>query len=720
MKALMKKELRSYLYSVTGALFVAANLLFMGLYFSGYNLNAGYPSVNYTINSAITIFLFITPLLTMRIIAQEQALKTDQLLYTSPMPIMKIVMGKYLALLTIFIIPVIAAGVYPLILSLFGKVNYGESYVAILAYFLFGAACIAIGLFISSLTENQIIAAVLTFAALFITFLMSAVTSLISREGNLLTRILSLFDMAKRLDNFMNGILDIRAVVYYLTVVVIAIFLTYENIQRRRFSVSSKTVRLSAYSLTAVVIAFALAVGVNYLVLRLPDNYMQFDLTHNKMYSMSREAGEYLQGLDKDVTIYSTLEKDSMDTPVVKTLDQFEDCSKHIRVEYMDITKNPQFASKYTDETLSPGDLLVVGEDEAKAVSSESMFVTEMDYQTFSETVTGIDIEGQIISAISYVNDNNKIKMKTVQGHGEFTMSELGQLDKALKKLNMEIEEISLLSTEKIDDCDILLIAAPMTDYTKEDCEKVSEYLENGGKAVILTGYSEEGEEFTNFYGILEKYGVSLSSGLIIDPDANSYYGSNPLYLLPQVQNTPASKTAYSQGRYVFMPYSQAIYVEGDDRTGSEEDKEDTDEGESQTLANTEDILVTSSASFIREDMDQNADLTKKDGDESGPFRVGAYITSADTKIALFSSALAFSDDAYQVVGDANVSLVLDAARDMSPVATGPSIPVKNYKMDYITVPVAFVILYSLVFTVLLPVIILVLGIVLWARRRKR
>src|SRR5574344_1695234 len=102
MIAVMKKELRSYLYSVTGCIFVAANLLFLGIYFTAFNLSGGYPSISYAINSAIFIFLIITPILTMRIMAEEQKQKTDQLLLTSPTSIMKIVLGKFFAMLTIF------------------------------------------------------------------------------------------------------------------------------------------------------------------------------------------------------------------------------------------------------------------------------------------------------------------------------------------------------------------------------------------------------------------------------------------------------------------------------------------------------------------------------------------------------------------------------------------------------------------------------------------
>ncbi len=705
MKALMKKELRSYLYSVTGGLFIAVNLLFLGIYFTAYNLTGGYPTINFAVNSAIVIFLFITPLLTMRIIAEEQRTKTDQLLLSSPMPLLKIVLGKYLALLVIFAVPVITVSVYPLILSTFGKVPYGESYTSVLVYFLFGAACLAIGLFISSLTENQIIAAVLTFATLFITFMMNGIVSLLPDSVAIIKRILSLFDMAKRLDNLINGILDVRAVVYYLTVVALMIFLTYESIQKRRFLISSQTVKLSSYSITAVVIAFTLAVGVNYLVLRLPDDIMQYDFTQNRIFTISKESKDYLDGVTKDVTVYVMSEKEKTEMPVVKTLDDFDSYSDHIKVEYIDLTKNPQFGSKYVDETLVGGDLLVVCGENAEVVPSSDLFQTEIDYQTFSETVTGLDAEGQIISAVSRVTSDRRTIMKVISGHGEFGLSELALMFTSLKKAGIAVEELNLLSVEKIEDCDMILIAAPLEDYTEDDCKKVTDYLEEGGKAVILSGYSENGKTLSNFNNMLSGYGVSIDEGLIVDEDTAHFYGSNPMYLLPEIYESPASKTVKLQNRYVFMPYSQAITVD--------EDKKDED-------VQVNDFLMTTQRSFLKKDLKEGGSLEKSDGDIDGPFRVGVYITDGDAKIALFSSAMAFTDDAYRAVGDANITMVTDAAKDMAPVMTGPMIPVKSYGTEYLTISAAFVILYSLIFIILIPILILTFSIVLWARRRKR
>ena len=163
MIAVYKRELRSYLTSMIGYLFIFFILLLTGIYFSAYQLGAAYPRFEYTLSALTFVFLISVPILTMRVLAEERKQKTDQLLLTAPVSVEKIVLGKYFALVTIFAIPMLIMCFYPLLMTKFGTVSLGAAYTAILGFFLLGCANLAIGVFISSLTESQVIAAVLTF-----------------------------------------------------------------------------------------------------------------------------------------------------------------------------------------------------------------------------------------------------------------------------------------------------------------------------------------------------------------------------------------------------------------------------------------------------------------------------------------------------------------------------------------------------------------------------
>lgn len=236
MIAILKRELKAYFNTVTGWLYIAVIIAFVGTYFTAFNLSQGYPYFSYTLNSVSFVFLIITPILTMRIIAEERKQKTDQLLLTSPVSVKNIVLGKYLAMIIVFLFPTVLFSFYPLILRTFGKVPMAESYTAVLGFFLFGAANIAIGLFVSSVTESQVIAAVLTFVFLFLGFMMKGLTGLISQSGNVVTKILSGFDLASSFRNLSDGVFDVSAIVYLVTIIGFFLFLTCQSIQKRRWS----------------------------------------------------------------------------------------------------------------------------------------------------------------------------------------------------------------------------------------------------------------------------------------------------------------------------------------------------------------------------------------------------------------------------------------------------------------------------------------------------
>ena len=170
MAAIYKRELKSYFYSMTGCIFIAFMTLFLGIYFMSYNLGSGYPYFSFSLTGMLSIMMFSIPVLTMRSLSDERRSRTDQLLLTSPVSVTGIVLGKYLSMVTVFGATVLVA-LCPLIIMANGTAYLAADYASLLAYFLLGCVYISIGLFLSSLTESQIIAAVSTFGVLLLLFL---------------------------------------------------------------------------------------------------------------------------------------------------------------------------------------------------------------------------------------------------------------------------------------------------------------------------------------------------------------------------------------------------------------------------------------------------------------------------------------------------------------------------------------------------------------------
>jgi ABC-2 type transport system permease protein len=353
----------------------------------------------------------------MRILSEEQKNKTDQMIFTAPVSVGKIVAAKYLAMGAVYSICIAVISVTPLILSIFGKVSFAESYVAILGFWLYGLSCIAIGMFISSLTESQVISAVLSFAALFVGFMMGNICTLISSSGNMVTKVLKCYDLTTRLDNFSAGMLDAGGIIYYLTLILLFLFLTVQSIQKRRWSMSSKTIKIGVFSSGMVVFGIAIAVIINLVVASLPTAVTQVDVTANKLYSLTSDTKSMLSKLDTDVTVYVLSSESASDATVKKMLDRYKDGSSHVKVEYKDPAKYPNFYQTYTKDTsITQNSMIVVSNKRNKVINFSNVYQGSYD-SSYNYTPTGYDGEGQVTSAIQFVTTDNMPIVYQIQGH---------------------------------------------------------------------------------------------------------------------------------------------------------------------------------------------------------------------------------------------------------------------------------------------------------------
>jgi len=180
MKAIFKREFASYFHNMSGYAFCAFVLLFAGIFIYILNLREGYPYYEYVLSNMTFVYLMAIPVLTMRSFAEERKQKTDLLLYSLPQTGLKVVLGKYFSMLAVLLIPILIMAIAPPLLHLYGKINFLSAYGALFAFFLLGAALTAIGMFFSSLTENGMIAAIVSFAAFLINYFTSSIANNIS------------------------------------------------------------------------------------------------------------------------------------------------------------------------------------------------------------------------------------------------------------------------------------------------------------------------------------------------------------------------------------------------------------------------------------------------------------------------------------------------------------------------------------------------------------
>ncbi len=709
MIAIYKRELRAFFQSMTGWLFVAATMFITGMYFMAINLLSGYSSVSNTVASSLFIYLITIPILTMRILSEERKQKIDQLILTAPVSIGKIVAGKYLAMCTVLFIPVMVVASYPLIISNFGTISYAQDYTVILGFLLYGMAAVAMGLFISSITENQVIAAIVSFGAMFATYMMTAITSLITSSENVITKIaatvLNAFDFSGRFDKLLNGQFDISVFVYYMTMIVMFLFLTSQSIQKRRYSVSTKNIKVGAYSIGMIIVAVVAAVFVNLLVAELPDKYTKIDVTSDRLYSLSDETIAYMEGLQEDIKVYVLVSEEGKDPVLDSILTKFADLTDHFKVEYKDPVKNPTFYKQYTDDgSIAMNSLIVESDKRYRVIDYNDVYEYTIDYTTYTQTVTGYDAEGQVVSAVSYVLSDVMPKAYMITGHDEVALDVT--FSEAIEKQNITLEELGLLTVDAIpSDAEFVFISAPGTDYSKEDAQKVIDYVEAGGQLFVTAFLGDSiAENQPNFQKILDCFNVEIVDGLLVENDSNHYYG-DPTYLLPEVMNTYLTTGVYGK-KYVFVPYAQGIKATEDDNT---------------TVVS---ILQTSEGAYSKVNISQATTYDKEEGDIGGPFDIGVYVkkTYGDKTAGmfLFTSSNIFMDSADSMVANANLTIFNNCIAEYidSDIET-LVIPAKTFSAESLMISAGTGMFIGLLMAVVIPLVLLITGFIVWYQRRK-
>lgn len=704
MRAIYKRELHTIFHSVIGYVFMAVILFFTGLYFFAFNLTNGYPYFAYTLSSIVFVTLLMTPVLTMRIMTEDKKQNTDQLLYTAPVALPKIIIGKYLSLLTTFLIPMAIISLYPLILSFYGDVAYLETYSALLGFIVYGALCLAIGMFVSAITENQIVAAIITLLILYIGYMMGGITSLLFQTENVFSKILNCYNFYDRLNSFFSGTFDLNSLLYFITVSILFLYFTYQVIQKKRWSMSQKRFKRGVFNIGSIVLAIALTVAANFGVSKIPQTYTVFDVTNTDLFGIGEQTKSIISGLNEDIKFYILASESKADGTVKKTLKQYDDLSKHISVEYRDPSLYPNFATQYSEETLPDNSIVVESAKRYKTIPYGDLYEKTMDYNTYQETTTGYDAEGQLTSAIDYVTSDSVSKMYILSGHNELDLP--AKLQAQIAKENIDTEIINLLEYDAVpDDAACLFLSAPTDDYSAEDTKKVLDYLQGGGSAIAISSWTDKSME--HFNSIWNEYGIKLVDGIVVEGEA-SHYSQNPYYLIPELSGSDVTSSLAGSDRHVFMPYAQGITV---------------DENLRDTLTVNQ-ILTTSDSAYAKTDPTNMTTYEKEKDDIDGPFALGIYATEdvgdKQTKLLYLTTENFIAENVDETVAGGNYELLMNAAGKMVQHETSVAIPAKSYATQPLTIPYMNAILWGLATMFILPLGLLICGIVVWARRRKR
>lgn len=480
-----------------------------------------------------------------------------------------------------------------------------------------------------------------------------------------------------------------------------------DYMKKTKDTFGTRSTKAGSYSFFMTIIVLAILVLVNVGLSFFPDSYVQEDLTANQLYSISSQSKVLLSSLEEDIKIYWIVASGEEDEYVEKLLHNYEDYSNRVSVIKKDPDLNPDFTNSYTDETVYNNSIIVECGEKYRYISYENMYeMSSSSYYSMYSSADKFAGESLITSAISYCTTEELPVIHVLEGHGETEFSE--SFTEALERDNLETETISLLNYESVpEDVECILIHAPSTDISAEEKDMLIDFLENGGRVLIISGTAEE-NELTNLNAVAEYYGISIQEGVVIDSSTDHYVFNSPVLLMPDMNSSEITDPLISDNYHVIMPVSKAL-----DLSSVSEDVTVTS------------LLESSDESYLKEEGYDIATYEKEEGDIEGPLTLAALITKEvenDNQMQLVwiasSELLEESYNSYS--SDANEDFVLNALEMMCEKDDSISVRSKSLTNEYLTVSTSDASLIKVVTIGIVPAIYLLIGIIVVIRRKRR
>lgn len=464
--------------------------------------------------------------------------------------------------------------------------------------------------------------------------------------------------------------------------------------------------RSGAYSAAITAAAIALAVLLNLLVRAVPAKYTEFDLSESGLYTLSDTSVQLVQGLEQDVTIYYLCETGNEDAIITKLLDNYAAQSSHISWELKDPAIYPTFASQYGAQTASSGSLILVSGEKSTVLDAADLYDYDYSqyYSTGAYSVT-FGGENQITAAIYQLTSGEESHAYYTTNHGELALTDT--LTKALAAQNISVQALDLLSSSIPEDCDLLIINTPQTDFSSagqlvDEMSPLRAYVAAGGKLMVTTDayYSTP-----NLDALLEEFGLSRTKGLVVEGDADHALYGYLYYLLPDY-TSPAESTALDgvdKNKHVLLRMAQGI-----------------------TLTETENVyaeslLNTSADAYSKVAGYEMTTVEKEEGDINGPFSLAAYAVNQESGAEVIWIACGNMDDesVYQSV-PGNSTFLQGCAASLTGQSSSILLESKALEAEPITVSGSVSAILGLLFVIVLPAAVLVAGAVVVILRRRK
>ena len=466
-------------------------------------------------------------------------------------------------------------------------------------------------------------------------------------------------------------------------------------------SFKDKKFKYGGYATLMTAVVLAILIVINLVVDQIP---WKKDLTQNRLYSISDQTYKVLDGLKQDVKIIGLYQAGKQNPSVDEILKKYTDYSKKLSVEYVDPVKNPAFAKQYDKEGkgLSDGSLIVTSGSKFKVIGPSDLYNYNYN-NSYQPQVESFNAEQKLTGAIMYVTSDKLPIVYTLKGHGEIDLPY--SIKSQLETENYEIKDLNLTTEESVPaDASAIIITSPKRDITQDEDKKIRDYLSNSGHAIFLMDLLKN--ELPNTEAILKSYGIGLQHSLIVEED-RSHNAGNPVYLIPKMEKHDIMSPLESNDMMVVMPGVQGI---------------ETLDMKKRSLE-IEPLLTTTDTAYAKVNLDTKT-MDKEAGDLNGPFNIGVAVTDKsgdadvkDTKLVVFGGSAFLSDQLSQSI-PGNGNMLLNSMNWLQDKTESISIRPKRLGYSRLNISGLQSLILSGIVVIVIPVIIFVLGLSVWLRRR--
>ena len=468
-------------------------------------------------------------------------------------------------------------------------------------------------------------------------------------------------------------------------------------------SFSDKKFRYGAFSTLTALFVIAILLVVNLVAGQL--NF-SFDMTKDKQYSLSQDSIGIIQGLTQDVTIYALFKTGEENALYNDLLKEYPAKSSKIKLEYKDPTLYPKFVQQYAEQgqQVPVGSVVVESGDRHRLLLANDIVVMDYDQQTWQQYVKSVEAEPLITNAIVYVSSTDAPVIYNITGHNETPLD--AALSRQLQNAGYEVKDFDISTADKVpDDAKIILITMPGRDWTADEANKAATYLQNDGNAFIAL--DAVGGDMPNLDGVLNAYGISRDKDVVIDPNPSNYYNQDPSYFRPSYTSHQVNEKLVS-GKYNMLLLQPCSISTMDVKKNS---------------LTVEPLLQSSTGAYGK--IGQYTTLTKEAGDLPGPLSVSVAVTDSyytdkqhTAKLVVVGSTSILNAQADAAVSGGNSAFLVSAMSWMRGQESSQYIAPKtssNLKLQMTSQDALVIILVTLV---IIPLAIIVLGVVVYLRRR--